>query len=193
MEPRSSRRCSGSGTCTPRTRRGTARRSSRSAHRTGSADEFRDDPARRRPHDHVAAITLNRPGALNSFNRTMCEEMAEAWRIVKLDVLGERSRAARGGRSGVLRRPGYQNALRATSQRVESRGSRGIPQPEVAEDVETRGVCRAGHVYRGGVLLRQRIRRGHLLRRCDVLRLPRQRRPGLRAGADRIDASSRLG
>jgi len=35
--------------------------------------------------DHVATITLNRPESLNSFNRTMCEEMAEAWRAVKLD------------------------------------------------------------------------------------------------------------
>lgn len=35
--------------------------------------------------DHVATITLNRPEALNSFNRTMCEEMAAVWRIVKLD------------------------------------------------------------------------------------------------------------
>jgi enoyl-CoA hydratase/carnithine racemase len=35
--------------------------------------------------DHVATITLNRPDRLNSFNRTMCEEMAEAWRTVKLD------------------------------------------------------------------------------------------------------------
>jgi len=34
---------------------------------------------------HVATITLNRPDSLNSFNRTMCQEMAEAWRIVKLD------------------------------------------------------------------------------------------------------------
>ncbi|WP_390887960.1 enoyl-CoA hydratase/isomerase family protein [Candidatus Mycobacterium wuenschmannii] len=35
--------------------------------------------------DQVATITLNRPGQLNAFNRTMCEEMAEAWRIVKAD------------------------------------------------------------------------------------------------------------
>ena len=34
---------------------------------------------------HVATITLNRPDSLNAFDRTMCEEMAQAWRIVKLD------------------------------------------------------------------------------------------------------------
>lgn len=35
--------------------------------------------------DHVATITLNRPEVLNAFNRTMCDEMAQAWRIVKDD------------------------------------------------------------------------------------------------------------
>jgi enoyl-CoA hydratase/carnithine racemase len=35
--------------------------------------------------DHVATITLNRPDRLNAFDRMMCEEMAEAWRVVKLD------------------------------------------------------------------------------------------------------------
>ncbi|MEV3900893.1 enoyl-CoA hydratase/isomerase family protein [Mycobacterium sp. NPDC050551] len=35
--------------------------------------------------DHVATITLNRPERLNAFDRTMCEEMARAWRTVKLD------------------------------------------------------------------------------------------------------------
>jgi enoyl-CoA hydratase/carnithine racemase len=35
--------------------------------------------------DHVATITLNRPERLNAFDRTMCEEMAQVWRTVKLD------------------------------------------------------------------------------------------------------------
>ncbi|KUI32320.1 enoyl-CoA hydratase/isomerase family protein [Mycobacterium sp. GA-2829] len=35
--------------------------------------------------DHVATVTLDRPERLNAFDRTMCEEMAEAWRLVKAD------------------------------------------------------------------------------------------------------------
>ena len=35
--------------------------------------------------DRVATITLNRPEALNAFDRQMCEEMRDAWRHVKDD------------------------------------------------------------------------------------------------------------
>jgi enoyl-CoA hydratase/carnithine racemase len=37
--------------------------------------------------DRVATITLNRPEALNAFDRRMCEEVADAWRAVKDDPL----------------------------------------------------------------------------------------------------------
>jgi enoyl-CoA hydratase/carnithine racemase len=33
----------------------------------------------------VATVTLNRPERLNAFDRTMCHEMADVWRVVKLD------------------------------------------------------------------------------------------------------------
>ncbi|AFM16518.1 enoyl-CoA hydratase/carnithine racemase [Mycolicibacterium chubuense NBB4] len=37
-------------------------------------------------HDaRVATVTLNRPEALNSFNRTMCEEMRDVWHAIKAD------------------------------------------------------------------------------------------------------------
>jgi enoyl-CoA hydratase/carnithine racemase len=35
--------------------------------------------------DRVATITLNRPEVLNAFDRTMCEEVRTAWRLVKDD------------------------------------------------------------------------------------------------------------
>ncbi|ABK73865.1 enoyl-CoA hydratase/isomerase family protein [Mycolicibacterium smegmatis] len=33
----------------------------------------------------VATVTLNRPESLNSFNRTMCEEMRQIWHVIKGD------------------------------------------------------------------------------------------------------------
>ena len=33
----------------------------------------------------VATVTLNRPDRLNAFDQTMCHEMAEVWRTIKLD------------------------------------------------------------------------------------------------------------
>jgi enoyl-CoA hydratase/carnithine racemase len=35
--------------------------------------------------DHVATVTLDRPERLNAFNRAMCEEMQQVWRLLKLD------------------------------------------------------------------------------------------------------------
>ena len=35
--------------------------------------------------DHVATITLNRPEVLNAFDRQMCHEVRDAWRMVKDD------------------------------------------------------------------------------------------------------------
>src|SRR5262249_16271762 len=35
--------------------------------------------------DLVATITLDRPGALNAFDRTMCEEIRSVWQRIKTD------------------------------------------------------------------------------------------------------------
>jgi len=34
-------------------------------------------------HDHVATLTLDRPDRMNSFNRTMCEEVRSVWDLVR--------------------------------------------------------------------------------------------------------------
>ncbi len=38
------------------------------------------------PEDRVATVTLNRPDVLNVFDRRMCEEMREVWRLIKGDT-----------------------------------------------------------------------------------------------------------
>lgn len=35
--------------------------------------------------DHVATITINRPGSLNAFSQQMCDEFREAWKAVRDD------------------------------------------------------------------------------------------------------------
>jgi E-phenylitaconyl-CoA hydratase len=37
------------------------------------------------PTDHVATVTLNRPERLNSFNRTMADELSTVWARVRDD------------------------------------------------------------------------------------------------------------
>jgi enoyl-CoA hydratase/carnithine racemase len=35
--------------------------------------------------DQVATVTLDRPDVLNAFDRQMCEEMEDVWRVIKMD------------------------------------------------------------------------------------------------------------
>ena len=123
--------------------------------------------------DQVATITLNRPDQLNAFNRTMCEEMAEAWRIVKADdsvnAVVLRAAGNRAFSAGLDIKTPY----RSTGKHLEPRRSRRGAEPQVAEDVEAGGVRGAGYLHCRRVLLRQRVRRGHLLDRRDILRLTR--------------------
>jgi 1,4-dihydroxy-2-naphthoyl-CoA synthase len=35
--------------------------------------------------DHVATVTLDRPDAMNAFNRTMCDEFRNVWKHVRDD------------------------------------------------------------------------------------------------------------
>jgi len=36
-------------------------------------------------HEHIATVTLNRPGKLNAFNQTMCDEFSRVWERVRTD------------------------------------------------------------------------------------------------------------
>ncbi|HMS77909.1 enoyl-CoA hydratase/isomerase family protein, partial [Gordonia sp. (in: high G+C Gram-positive bacteria)] len=101
---------------------------------------------------HVATITLNRPDALNTFNRLMCHEMRDVWALIKAD---DRVHAV------VLRAAGD----RAFSAGLDVRSSYG--QPEIVwnhEDpgellspkwqkmwkpvvVAVQGMCTAGALY----------------------------------------------
>ena len=141
--------------------------------------------------DHVATITLNRPDALNAFNRTMCEEMARAWRIVKLDDSVN---------AVVLRAAGD----RAFSAGLDIKSSYGQPDnvwnhEDPGESLSPKwqkmwkpvvcavhGICTAGAFY--------------FVNESDVVICSDDatffdshvsRRPGLRAGADRTDAPHR--
>ena len=138
--------------------------------------------------DRVATITLNRPDQLNAFNRTMCDEMARAWRIVKADdsVNAVVLRAA-GGRAfsaGLDIEITYGQPENIWNH--EDPGEALSPKwqkmwkPVVCA---VQGMCTAGAFY-----FINGPRRGHLLNGRDVFRLPRVGGAGLRAGADRADA-----
>ncbi len=140
---------------------------------------------------HVATVTLNRPEALNSFNRTMCREMKDIWHLIKGD---EAINAV------VLRAAGE----RAFSVGLDVKSSYG--QPEIVWNHEdpgellspkwqkmwkpvvcaVQGMCTAGALYfvnEADVVI--------CSQGGDVLRLPRQCGPGVRPGADRADAPRR--
>jgi enoyl-CoA hydratase/carnithine racemase len=155
--PRSSPRRSASACCAPRTRTRGRAHSSRSASRSGSADDhrvlrdpLRDDSGSRRD-DHARP-----PDALNAFDRTMCEEIRSAWQRIKADpaVNAVVLRAPATARSA----PGLdvKKAVRPARRRLEPRGSRRAALAEVAEGVEAGRVRGAGDVHRGRVLLPER-------------------------------------
>ena len=191
---RSSPRRSASASCAPRTRRRARRRSWRSAPRTGSADDRRS----RRilldvdAGDHVATITLNRPGG--------------AQRVQPHHVRGD---GATPGASSSSTTRVNAVVLRAAGDRAFSAGldiKTPYGQPDNVWNHEdpgellspkwqkmwkpvvcaVQGMCTAGAFY-----FVNEVRRRDLLAGRHVLRLARQRGPGLRAGADRADAPHR--
>ena len=93
--------------------------------------------------DRVATITLNRPEALNAFDRRMCEEIRDAWHAVKDDDRVHAVVRARRRRPRVLRRARHQAELRAARHRLEPRRPRRVPEPEVAEAAGSRSCARS--------------------------------------------------
>ena len=159
-----------------------------SEHREASFDTIRYEVD---ADDRVATVTLDRPEALNAFDRRMCEEVRDVWHLVKED---DRVNAV------VVRASGD----RAFSAGLDTKQSFGqpdlvwnhvdpgeLPEPEMAEVLEAGGVRGAGHVHRGRVLLPQRGRRGDLLRRRHVLRFARHLRIRVGDRADRPHAAHR--
>ena len=121
----------------------------------------------------------------------MCEEMAAAWRIVKHDTAIHavvlRAAVSRAFSAGL-----DINSLYGQPHNVWNHEDPGeLLSPKWQKMRETGGARCTGSLHRRGVLLRQRGRRGDLLLRRHVLRLPCQRRPGVRAGAGRVDAQDR--
>ena len=70
--------------------------------------------------DRVATITLNRPDQLNTFNRTMCDEMARAWRTVKADETVNAVVLRAAGSRAFSAGPRHQDAVRSARKHLES-------------------------------------------------------------------------
>ena len=143
--------------------------------------------------DHVATITLNRPEQLNTFNRTMCEEMAQAWRAVKLDesvhAVVLRAAGSRAFSAGLDIKTPYGQPENVWNH--EDPGEALSPKwqkmwkPVVCA---VQGMCTAGAFYflnESDVVI--------CSDRRNVFRLTRIGGSGLRIGADRTDAPHRSG
>ena len=97
--------------------------------------------------DHVATITLNRPEVLNAFDRQMCEELRDAWHVVKADdrvnTVVLRAAGERAFSAGLDTSKSFGSPIS-----VEPRRPRRAPEPEVAEVLEAGGLRGARDVHR---------------------------------------------
>ena len=115
--------------------------------------------------DRVATITLDRPDALNAFDREMCEEIRSAWQRIKADpavnAVVLRAAGDRAFCAGLDVKKAYGQPDDVWNHEDPGRAA----QPEVAEGVEAGRLRRPGDVHRGRVLLPERVRRRDLLAR----------------------------